>query len=51
VLIDEMGRDFSTPIQLRADRSAKIYRQRRKVTTRRSLFDKPDRAKGDLIQK
>jgi hypothetical protein len=51
VLIDELGRDFSTPIQLRADRSAKICRKQRKVTTRRSLFDKPDRAKGDLIQK
>jgi len=42
VLIDEMQREFSTPVQLWADRSARINRQQKKKPTKASLFDKPD---------
>jgi hypothetical protein len=51
VLVDEIGRDFSTPVQLWVDRSAKIDRPRKKKTTRWRLFEKRDVAKGELIQK
>jgi hypothetical protein len=51
VLIDEMWRGFSTPVQLWADRSAKLNRQRRKKATRPGLFEKRDYIKGELIQK
>jgi hypothetical protein len=51
VLIDEMWRGFSTPVQLWANRSAKIDWPRRKKTTRAPLFEKRDGAKGELIQK
>lgn len=42
VLIDEMRRGFSTPVQLWADRSAKLNRQRRKKATRSGLLEKRD---------
>jgi len=51
VLVDEIGRGFSTPVQLWVDRSAKIARQRRKKTTRPGLFEKRDGAKAELIKK
>jgi hypothetical protein len=51
VPIDEMGRGFSTAVQLWADRSAKLNRQRRKNATRSRLFEKLDYIKGELIQK
>ena len=43
--------DFSTPVQLWVNRSAKFNRQRRKKTTRLGLFEKRDGAKADLIKK
>jgi len=51
VLVDEMGRDFSTPVRLWVDRSAKIDRPRKKKTTRGRLFEKRDGVKGEFIQK
>jgi hypothetical protein len=51
VLIDEMRRAFSTPVQLWADRIAKINRQRRKKNTRGPLFSRRDGAKDELVQK
>jgi hypothetical protein len=51
VLIDEMGRGFSTPVQLWVNRIAKIDRRRRKKTTREPLLEKEDVVKGELILK
>jgi hypothetical protein len=51
ILIDEMRRAFSTPVQLWADRSAKIDRQRRKKNTRGPLFSRRDGVKDELVQK
>src|ERR1035437_10960486 len=39
VLIDEMGRGFSTPVQLWADRMVKLDRKRRKKNATRRLFE------------
>lgn len=51
VLVDEMGRDFPTPVELWADRWAKINRQKRKKSTRPGLFEKPENAKTVLIKR
>ena len=50
MLIDEMGREFSTPVQLWIDRIAKIDRKPRKKSTRRPLFENDDYAEAELIQ-
>jgi hypothetical protein len=42
VLIDEMGRGFSTAVQLWADRSARINRKRAQLKTRRRLLENCD---------
>lgn len=51
MLIDEMERGFTTPVQLWANRMAKIDRPRRKKKTRGSLLERQDRAKDELVQK
>lgn len=51
VLIDKMERGFTTPVQLWANRGAKIDRPRRKKNTRGPLFGRRDGAKDELVQK
>jgi hypothetical protein len=51
VLIDEMGRDFSTPVQLWANRIAMIDRKQAKANRKGRLFENRDRAENDLILK
>ena len=51
VLIDEMGHGFSEPVQLWADRSAKIGRRRSKKISGPGLLEKRDYANGNLTQK
>lgn len=50
VLIDEMGRKFSTPVQLCVDRMAKIDRKPTKKTKREPLFDDHWSAEEELVQ-
>jgi hypothetical protein len=51
VLIDEMGRGFSTPVKLWINRRAKIDRKRTKKTTRGRLFENRDRSESELVKK
>lgn len=50
VLIDDMGRDFPTPVQLWANRIARIDRRQAKKKTRRQLFENRDPAKVGAIK-
>jgi hypothetical protein len=51
VLIDEMGRGFSTPVQLWANRMAKIDRKRTKKNATRQLFENRHCATDELVPK
>jgi hypothetical protein len=51
VLVDEMGRGFSTAVQLCVNRMAKIDRKRAKPKTRRPIFENQYCAEDELVQK
>jgi hypothetical protein len=51
VLISEMGRDFSTPVQLWANRIAKIDRKQAKANRKGWLFENRDCVENGLVLK
>jgi hypothetical protein len=51
VLVDEMGRGFSTPVQLCVNRMAKIDRTRARPKTRQPIFENGYCAEDELVQK